>query len=130
MKMTVSRLFEAGAVLDAFQKAKVEGIEGFVTFLSDFSENVIRGMRGQLTFLDNFFYEERTVDLLPGISQALRLSKARQARLVLVGKSTPFANPITSWNWQMRLDGQLEVAANFMPPADTGKISVTFCIFY
>ena len=44
-KLSVSRLFEAAPVLESFAKAKIEGMEGFVSYLSDFSENTIRALR-------------------------------------------------------------------------------------
>jgi hypothetical protein len=132
MKMTVSRLFEAGAVLEAFQKAKIEGIEGFVTFLSDFSENVIRGMRGQLTFRDNMLYAERSVSLQSGVSQRIQLdqSKGLPPRLVWIGKLTPFSAILTGFQWTVNLDGTLEVVCTFSPAPASGRVDVTLCIFF
>lgn len=132
MKMTVSRLFEAGAVLEAFQKAKIEGIEGFVTFLSDFSENVIRGMRGQLTFRDNMLYVEKSVSLRSGVSQRIQLDQAKglPPRLVWIGKATPFSAILTGFQWTVTLDGSLEVIATFSPAPSSGAIDVTLCIFF
>jgi len=132
MKLTVSRLFEAGAVLEAFGRAKVEGIEPFVTFLSDFSENVIRGMRGQLTFKDNHLYEEKTVQLVSGVPQEIQLNNARSmpARLVWVGKTTPYTAFITGFQWQMTINGTLEVTAVFSPVPTSGKVEVLLTVFY
>lgn len=131
MKMTVSRMFEAGRVLEAFKQAKIEGIEGFVTFLSDFSENVIRGMRGQLTFKDNHSYEERTVELESGVPLSIRLNKTQQAALVFIGKTVPYGFFPTSWGWSMNLDGTLSVTVNFPPvTVGNGKLTATLAIFY
>lgn len=132
MKMTVSRLFEAGAVLEAFQKAKIEGIEGFVTFLSDFSENVIRGMRGQLTFRDNMLYAEKSVSLRSGVSQRIQLEQAKglPPRLVWIGKATPFSAILTGFQWTISLDGSLEVYCTFSPAPSSGAVDVTLCIFF
>lgn len=131
MKMTVSRLFEAGAVLEAFQKAKIEGIEGFITFLSDFSENVIRGMRGQLTFRDNMLYAERSVSLKSGVSQKIALDQSKlPPRLVWIGKATPFSAILTGFQWTVTLDGSLEVVATFSPAPASGSIDATLCIFF
>jgi hypothetical protein len=134
MKLTVSRLFEAGAVLEAFQKAKIEGIEGFVTFLSDFSENVIRGLRGQLTFRDNMLYAEKVISLKTGVAQRLAVPQSSNLppRLVFLGKVTPYSAVVTGFQWTNTLDGQLEVVCTFspVPTANSGQVEVTLCIFF
>lgn len=132
MKMTVSRLFEAGAVLQAFSRAKVEGMESFVTFVSDFSENVIRGLRGQLTFRDNHLYQEKTLTLESGVSQLIGLQQQSglQPRMVWIAKATPFTAYITGFQWQMNLTGELEVKATFSPAPASGRIEVMLAIFF
>lgn len=132
MKLTISRLFEAGAVLEAFSRAKVEGIEPFITYLSDFSENVIRGLRGQLTFDDNLLFQEKVIQLESGVSQRLALNQKNglPARRVWLSKVTPFASFVTGFQWQMTLDGELEVIATFSPAPASGKVEVTLAIFF
>ena len=132
MKMTVSRLFEAGAVLQALSRAKVEGMEAFVTFVSDFSENVIRGLRGQLTFKDNHLYQEKILTLESGVSQTFALSNPQNlpARMIWIAKTTPFTAFITGFQWQMTLSGECEVVANFSPAPASGKVEVMLAIFF
>lgn len=131
MKMTVSRMFEAGRVLEAFRAAKIEGLEGFVEFISDLSENVIRGMRGQLTFKDNHAYEERTVEVESGVPLSIKLGKSQQAHLVMLGKTEPYGFFPTSWGWKMNLDGTLSVTVNFPPvTVGNGKLTLLLAIFY
>lgn len=129
-KLTVSRLFEAGRVLKAFQDAKIDNVESFITFLSDFSENVIRALRGQLTFKDNFLFEERTVQLSSGVAQSMGLSKSQQPVSVQVQKVTPFSAIPTGFQWQMTLDGQLQVLMTFSPAPASGKVDVSLAIHY
>lgn len=129
-KLGISRLFEAGAVLEAFQRAKIDGIEGFITYLSDFSETVIRALNGQLTFKDNFLSEERTVQLQTGISQTMTLKKALQPTSVQVQKVAPFTAIPTGFQWQMNIRGELEVLMNFAPAPTGGNVTVSLQIFY
>ena len=129
-KLSVSRLFEAAPVLESFAKAKIEGMEGFVSYLSDFSENTIRALRGRLTMPDNFLYEEKIVSVKSGIAESIMLRETIPARVVLIGKSTPFTSPVQSFQWQMNIEGGLDIVVTFTNPPASGNLSVLLSIQY
>jgi len=130
-KISISRLFEAGPVIQAFQKAKVEGVEPFITFLSDFSEQVIRALRGKLTFEENFASQVDNVELRSSQSQIVYTQfKNVVPRHVFVTKSSPYSSLITAFNWQVRQDGNIDVVATFSPAPASGKITATILTFY
>lgn len=130
-KISISRLFEAGPVIQAFQKAKIEGLEAFITFLSDFSEQVIRALRSRLTIEENMASQVEDVELSSGVSQQVYLlTKAIQPRHVIVTKSSPFSTQITAFNWQIRMDGNIDVVATFTPAPASGKITARIVVLY
>jgi hypothetical protein len=133
-KLNLSRAFEAGRVIEAFAKAKIEGIEDFPTYLADLSENVIRALRGQLTLRDNFLSEERDVTLSTGIAQSLQLQLNQSGRLtprsILIGRVSPVTAFVTGFQWELRMDGSLSVIANFAPVPASGKVTVSLIILY
>lgn len=130
-KISISRLFEAGPVIAAFQKAKIDGLEAFITFLSDFSEQTIRALRAKLTIEDNLASQVNDVELQSGISQEVFVKvKSAVPRHVIVTKSDPFSTQITAFNWQVRLDGNIDVVATFTPAPASGKITARVVILY
>lgn len=130
MKLNVSRVFEAGRVQDALAKSGVKGLDDFVSYLSDFAENVIRAFGGRITFADNFLYEERTVPLQNGIESLIQLTKSGQPKQVTIAKVTPYESFITTYQWTMKVDGRMAFIANFGPIPSNGKIDVTLSIHY
>lgn len=133
-KINISKTFEAGRVIEAFQKAKIEGLEDFVTYLQDLSDNLIRALRGQLTFRDNMLTEEKEVSLSSGVAQSIQLQQNQSGRLtprgVLLVRASPVTAFITGFQWEMKLDGSLSVIANFAPAPASGKLTVSLIILY
>lgn len=130
-KISISRLFEAAPVIQAFQKAKIEGLESFITFLSDFSEQVIRALRARLTIEENMSSQVNDVALQSGVAQEVYLvNKTIQPRHVFATKCDPFSTQITAFNWQIRMDGNIDVVATFTPAPTSGKITARIVILY
>lgn len=58
-KISVSRLLDLSATLEGVKKAKVEGLDTFIQYVSDFSDQVITAMRNRLSVSDNLDALER-----------------------------------------------------------------------
>lgn len=127
-KLSISRIFEASAVIESFKQAKVEGVEGFIEYLSDLSDNVIRALRGQLTITDNMFAEERQLNFKTGVQQSLGLQKSANGKFnpkyVRVGKVIPFTAQVISLQWQMNMEGTMDIIVNFtgLPAAEEATV--------
>lgn len=130
-KISISRLFEAGPVIKAFQKANITDLEPFIAFLSDFADATIRALKGRLTFEDNFDCQTNDVELALSAAQTIYTTNKKIApRHVLPTKCTPFSSQITAFNWQVRQDGNIDVVATFTPVPVSGKVTVRVLVLY
>lgn len=128
-KISVSRLMDLSATLEGVKKAKVEGLDTFIQYVSDFSDQVITAMRNRLSVSDNLDALERTVTLKNGIAQKVENDAARTPKHVLCTQVRPFANSLATFNWELDSEQQIRVKATFDPvPADT--VTVKLIILY
>lgn len=128
MKINVSKLFDANKVIEAFIAAKIEGIEDFVTNLSDLSDQVLRALRQRLTLADNIDCETKVLAMTSGVSvKYLPPEPTRRVKHIVPSRSSNFANPVLSTSWRYTTGGEIEILCTFpfSPATD-----VTFILFY
>ena len=130
-KLNLTRVFDAGRVIQSFSKAGIGGdLEDFITYLADFTNQIIGAIRKTLTIEDNMDSEVKTVQLPHNVVQKISLTSPKKVpRHIWITKVLPFTNAPLSFTWQMAQDGSLEVLATFTG-APTDKVDTTLVILF
>lgn len=129
-KLNLTRVFDAGRVIQSFSKLGAGDLEDFITYLADFTNQIIGAISKNLTIEDNMDALVKTIDLKSSVSQKITLTNVKKTpRHVFITKVIPFENPATSFNWQMAQDGTLEVQAIFLSNP-SGNISTSLVILF
>lgn len=114
-KLNLTRVFDAGRVIQSLSKIGAGDLEDFITYLADFTNQIIGAIRKTLTVEDNMDSEVKTVDLKSSVSLKIALANPKKIpKHVFITRVIPFANPASSFSWQMAQDGSLEVKAVFV----------------
>lgn len=129
-KLNLTRVFDSGRVIQTFAKAGIGDLEDFITYLYDFSNQMIGAIRKTLTIEDNLDSDVKILDLKNGVSQEISLSNPKKIpNHCWISKVTPFENSPLSFNWQMTKDGTLEVKATFTD-SPTTPVTVKLVILF
>jgi hypothetical protein len=129
-KLNLTRVFDAGRVIQSLSKVGAGDLEDFITYLADFTNQIIGAIRKTLTIEDNLDSEIRTIDLRSGVSQSITLLNGKKVpKHVFITKTVPFDAPATSFGWQMAQDGTLQVKAIFLG-SPSGNIATTLVILF
>lgn len=135
MKLTISELFDANSVIEAFNNAKITGMEQFVQHLSDLSSQTVRIFRSRVSLADNV--DCVTKDLLLAHDTALVIQNPitnRNVSHIVATRSMSFDNPVTALAWRYTAQGTLEIKAQLLnpttPPAKPASSMVTLLMYY
>lgn len=121
---------DVGKVIQALAVKGIGDLEDFLIFVQDFANQVISALNKTLTIEQNLDSEIRVLNLLHGVTQKIIFTDAQKVpKLVWVAKTIPFENPTTSFAWQIKQDGSLEVMANFQG-APTNAVMTTLVILF
>lgn len=130
MKISTSRLFDTQKIIDAFKAAKVEGIDDFVTNLSDLSDQIVRILRNRVSLQDNVDCVVKEIELQHNVSLALgNPSEKRTIQHIVPSRSSSFDNPVSAIAWEYSGDGSIKLKAQLLG-APTGKVKVTLIMYY
>lgn len=130
MKITLSKLFDADTVIKRFLEAKVQGIEDFVTAVSDQSDKLIQVLRNNVSIADNI--DCLAKDFVMIHNQTLVIEnpeRLKQVKHITVTKAMPFANPVTSFAWAYNAKGGIDLKAQFLG-APTASVTVTVIMYF
>jgi len=108
MRLTIQRLLDTNKFLatDAGKQ-----LADFLTYVSDFSEQMIRGLRNQLTFQDNFKCDVRTVTLAHAEPNVV--STNGQAIGIIPIRVISTSAGLESLNWYYNIENQLIITPVF-----------------
>jgi hypothetical protein len=128
-KIRVSKLVDIQGLIQSMTEKGIEGAEEFGTFLSEFSDQVIRGFRNGLSLVDNFYGTEVDVSLKDGVIQKVKNDPKLTPRHVFPSYVSSFENPVETFSWRLDSSQQIEVRANFLgSPSST--VTVRLVILY
>lgn len=129
MKISVSKLFDANTVIEAFVAAKVEGIEDFVSNLADLSDQMIRALRQRISLADNIDCLEKNFRMTSGTSiKFLPPDQTKRVRHIIPTRVSDFENPILSVAWKYVSGGEIEIRTTMTKPLLANDVS--FLMFY
>lgn len=128
-KIRVSRMVDIQSLVASMAKAGIEGAEEFGSFLSEFTDQVIRGFKQGISVRDNLFGTEVDVSLKDGVSQKFKNDPQRTPRHVLVSYVSPFENGVQSFNWKLDSEQQIVVQASFAG-SPSSNVTVRLIILY
>ncbi len=135
MKLTLSELFDASRVIEAFNNAKITGVDEFVQHLSDLSSQTVRIFRSRVSLADNVDCVIKELDLTHNQSLIMQNpTPSRTLSHIAVTRSLSFDNPVTALAWRYTVQGQIELKAQFLnpstPPAKPTSARVTLVMYY
>ena len=135
MKLTISELFDATSVIEAFNNAKITGLEQFVQHLSDLSSQTVRIFRSRVSLADNVDCVIKDVILTHNVSLLMQNpSENRNVSHIIATRSMSFANPVTALAWRYTAQGQIELKAQFLnptsPPLNPTSSKVSLLMYY
>lgn len=131
MKLSNSKIFSIGPLLEQFTKAGIDG-KAFVEFLVSSLSEVTQALRSNLTFPDNMNCIERELTLEHERPSLIGIPEERaktQVKHVLVTQSRPMAAAVESYNWQYDQTGKLSFQASFKG-APTEPVIVKVLLFF
>lgn len=129
-KITSTRTFDVGRVIASLAAKGIGDLEDFLTYVQDFSIQMISALNKTLTVEQNLDSDNRVVSLISGVSQNIRIQDPKKVPVhVLVSKCIPFNNPIDTFNWQITQDGSLQVMATFIG-APTSAVQVSLIVLF
>ncbi len=128
-KLSIARLQDITSLVNGLTKAGVEGADAFVTFVTDFSDQIISALRNRLTIEENLSSTVKDVTLSEATNQVISFDKKLTPKHVFATKCRPFSTAVTAFNWEMTQSGDLRVRASFLN-APTTLQTVTLVILY
>lgn len=124
-KITISRIFDVATL--ATSKIYSD-IKGFVEYMNQFVDNVIRILTNGVTIKDNLSATQFTVPCRHDKIETITLVK--RPTVVFLGRQFPVTPQITSFAWDF-IDGTtISVKPKFDVPTSTASLDVTFVAFY
>lgn len=129
-KITSTRTFDVGRVIQALAAKGIGDLEDFLTYVQDFSIQMISALNKTLTIEQNLDSETRVIGLMDGIPQKIFIQNSQKVPLhIITTKTMPFSNPVTSFAWQILQDGSLQVQASFLG-SPTSQVDTTLIILF
>lgn len=130
MKLTIPRIFDSGTITKAFKKAGIDGAEGFVSYLADATEELIKSVKSGLSIEDNFNGSVKTLILKHNVATAVGVPQPNK-RVVHMFPTyvSAFENPIQTFAWTYDDKGSLRVRATFLG-SPTAAIDVRVVMLY
>ena len=116
MRLSISKLFDTAKVLDIFRGQNMEGLDEFVTSITELSEKIITALRNNISLADNIDCEVREIFLTHNVTAAASPSpsnRRKTVRAIIPCYSSSFDNPITSFAWQYDSAGSIRIRAKF-----------------
>lgn len=128
-KLTISRIFETGKVIQAFaQKGLTVGVNDFVDFVASFAEQTLRALRNGLTFTDNFNCSIKTVSLSSNTPQVISTDGKSPIGMIPI-RVVSSSTSLTGFNWYFNNSNQTIVVATFSP-TPTSLVDLTLIILF
>lgn len=126
MKLNLSKIFDPDSIIKIFANAKIEGVNDFVTGISDLSDKVIALLRGNVSIADNIDCQEKDVDLIHNKLLVMQNpSTSKTVRHIAHTRAIPFDNPVTAFAWQYNAKGNIEIKAQFTgAPSSTVQVRI------
>lgn len=129
-KITSTRTFDIGRVIQSLSKKGIDDLGDFLVYVQDFSIQMISALNKTLTIEENLDSDNRTINLIHGVPQKIRIPNAQKIpKHVWISKTIPFTTPATSFAWQITQDASLEVVATFTG-APTTAVQTTLIILF
>ena len=114
----------------AFKKAGIQGVEDFVSYLADATEQLIQSVKNGLSIEDNINGSVKTLTLKHEVATAVSVPVPKKTVLHMFPTFvSDFNSPIESFSWQYTSDGNLEVMASFRG-APTRGLNVRVVMLY
>lgn len=124
-KITISRIFDVAQI--ATSKIYSD-IKGFIDYMNQFVDNVIRILTNGVTIKDNLAAVQFTIPCRHDKIETITLTK--KPTVVFLGRQYPVTPQITSFAWDF-IDGTtISVKPKFDSPSSTATLDLTFIAFF
>lgn len=130
MKITLSNIFDANAVIKKFIDAKLQGFEDFVTAISEMNDKLTLVLRSNISIADNIDCTTKVLNMTHDSTFTIQNpDRIKQVQHITPTRVLTFANPVTSFAWAYNAKGEIEMKAQFLG-SPTRPVTVTLIMYY